>query len=210
MMNAVLLCLCSSLCVCGCQSGEPCKCPHRVVAPAGACDCEKCEGDCKCRAIAKPCGGNCNCVVGQDFGVDMTKVGKGRYNCNGKNVTREAVASRLVDDSRMLRLTIIEADEKERKRRVDAVHALDLVKQRCLVASYEPGHWAVSKFTPGVWLQAPDGTVLLKSEVLDVDALLRKLRGDPDPVTPKTEAGGVPLWAWGLGIVALLLLMKRR
>lgn len=99
-------------------------------------------------------------------GVDVSKIpGSPAYSRCGKEVTRAqafadlAFGAGLPDDSGRLRLTVVSSDAGYRKRVLAALASPSLAEHRdkILVQSYSPDHWAVKGvgLPEGVTLQRP-------------------------------------------------------
>jgi hypothetical protein len=85
----------------------------------------------------------------------------------------DAVGKTLPDDSKLLRLTVISADEGKRKAVLSDLlthPALSPLKPQLVVQTYAPSHWAVKDagFTLAgdcvIYLQRPDGKVLHRQD----------------------------------------------
>jgi hypothetical protein len=178
-----------------------------------------------------------------NFGVDVDKLaaaGSEKYTVNGLPATRtEAAAAiegdgRLPDDAGRLRLTVI-GDETARKQVLaDLAGAAELApfKDKLLVQSYPPAHWAVagagfqSSGKPTIYLQAPSGKVLHRQDDYSDGAkgLAEAIRkADPnyapdkdpdkrkaDPLPSLPDLGQIPEWVWLVAAGGALLLFGRR
>jgi len=175
------------------------------------------------------------------FGVDPDKISRGeRYRIGGRDVSkREAIeqlgapSGQIPNDAANLRLTVIGADEDRRRVLDDLAKspALASWKDKLVVQDYAPTDWAVTGAgfvtagKPTLYLQQPDGKVLLRLDQYDgPEALAEALRkadpnyrpdqdpnGKPKPQAPD-ESGGPALPSslyWLAGAVLLLLLLKR-
>lgn len=189
------------------------------------------------KAAAKAAGPE----VVQNFGVDTAKLSgstEPRYWVNGRRCNRrqavEAItAGQLVDDSKKLRVTLIgpEAD----RRKAEAELAAGPERDKYLLQSYPPDHWAVARVgfvttgKPTVYLQKPDGKVLLRQDVWDgPDRLIAAIRkadptydprkdpdGKPAPAVPGVDglldwARGNPLLLLAAVVAAVVFLFPRR
>jgi hypothetical protein len=169
-------------------------------------------------------------------GVVTDKLGKykDQYLINGRLVTREeahqAVGEpQIPDDAGLLRFTVIGADA-DRTRVLSDLNqhpALAGVKPKLLVQDYEPNHYEVERShfvnsgKPTIYLQAPDGKVLLRTDSYDgPEALAEQIRkADPnyDPAKdpdgkPKSKTvipENIPWPLIALGVLGLVLLLKR-
>lgn len=171
------------------------------------------------------------------FGVDLRRlqrpVDPARFLHNGKPVTRAdalaLVGAELPADKDKLRLTIIgpAADTARVAQDLDK-QPLAALKDRFVVQSYEPSHWAVAGAGfkcdgpyPVVYLQAPDGKVLHRQDGYEgPDKLAEAVRKadpnydpkrDPDLSLPFQLPGflqSVPVLAWVLGGLGILFLLK--
>jgi hypothetical protein len=206
------------------------------------CDCTAscdCGASCRC-ADGKPCCDGCRCIVkGQAFprwmthGTDPEKIApREEYRVGGKVVSRDEAlqalqSGGLSDDSQKLRLTVIGSDD-ERKKVLTALPPD--VKERCLVKSYAPDHWAMkgagfkTDGHPTVYVQAPDGQVLHRQDGADnlvaavrkadpnydpaKDPDLRKPRTPDRPTPPAPDISSTPWAGWvAAGLVALVALL---
>lgn len=174
----------------------------------------------------------------QNFGVDLARLsGEGgeRYRLNGLPVppdrAREAlVGASVPDDAGRLRLTVIGDSAATRRvtQDVSAAAALAPWKDRLLVQTYAPEHWAVARAgfvtagKPTVYVQTPAGRVLHRQDDYadGADGLAQALRrADPnydatkDPDLRKAlrfDLSRIPLPAWILaGAVVAGLLFRR-
>jgi hypothetical protein len=173
-----------------------------------------------------------------NFGVDLARLNGEhgeRYRLNGLPVPPDRARQALVgasvpDDAGRLRLTIIGDPASATRVTGDlaAAPALATWKDRLLVQTYPPEHWAVAKagfFTggkPTVYVQAPSGKVLHRQDDYadGAEGLAQALRrADPnydsakDPDLRKAmrfDLSRVPLPAWILaGAVVVGLLFRR-
>jgi len=171
-------------------------------------------------------------AVTRDFGVMRERLAnRERFSLGGVPVSaddaREALAA-IPDDSQQLRLTVIGAEKDRRAVLDDLEHhaALAPLRERILVQSYEPEHWAVAGAgfvtvgAPTIYLQAPDGRVLHRQDEYRgperLAAALRKAdpnyrpEADPDLDSQSTSLR-LPRWACaGLAVLSLLLISRRR
>lgn len=202
--------------------GEPCS-PPIDAPPSGV-----------ARATVQP---TVQPVVGQNFGVDRDKLGAGpKYTHGGRTITRDEayalVGSGLVDDSRLLTLTLI-GSEADRKRALGELLAHpEWAQARPLVkltgrhgGGYDVQDWQVSRFgfvttgRPTVYVQQPDGKVLhtadWKGAAPAIDAILGRKPAPPkvpDPKAPDAKPAdpaqpqSCTLAAAALGFVISLLI----
>lgn len=172
-----------------------------------------------------------------NFGVDLERLRGGReehYRLNGVPVSRDhaqhAIGGGSVpDDAGRLRLTVIgdPASTAAVTRDIASAPALAPWKDRLVVQSYAPSHWAVAKagfYTAGkptVYVQAPSGKVLHRQDDYadGADGLANALRrADPDydPTkdadlrrSPRIDPSRIPAPVWiGAAIVAVLLFRR--
>ncbi len=176
----------------------------------------------------------------RNFGVDTDKLnghGNEQYRLNGVPATREQVRKtladqRVPDDAGRLRLTLIGDPAATARVQGDlaGTPALAAWKDRLLVQSYPPDHWAVARTgfktdgKPTIYVQAPDGTVLHRQDDYrdGPDALSQALRrADPhydprkDPdlrqrLLPNWRLPSLPAPVWILGAGVVYLLFRRR
>lgn len=177
----------------------------------------------------------------RNFGVDTEKLnGRGdeRFRLNGVPASREdvrkALADRRVpDDSTRLRLTVIGDRAATAPVTEDIAHAAALseLKDRLLVQTYAPDHWAVARAgfktdgRPTIYLQAPDGAVLHRQDDYrdGPEALAQAIRrADPhyDPrkdtdlrqgwLRPHLSLSAIPVPIWLLAAGVLFLFLRRR
>ncbi len=170
-------------------------------------------------------------AVGQNFGVDTDKIGKG-YTKNGKPATRAEVMHALTaagfDDASKIRLTVI-GSEEQRKRvlaDLDTLPAFAAHKDRLLVQAYGPTDWAVAKSgfvttgTPTIYLQSADGKVLHRQDDYpSAEALAEAVRKadpeyrpklDPDLNRPALAGGAAPILLVVGGLAGLALYLRSR
>lgn len=174
----------------------------------------------------------------QNFGVirELLAGNDERHSLNGGKVSgSEALAAigKIDDDSDKLRLTIIGPDIERRAVLVDLDKNPELAqfRERLLVQSYPPGHWAVAGAgfvqagNPTIYLQAPDGTVRHRQdEYRGPEKLAEAIRRadphyrpekDPDlnrPILlPHFQFPRMPGWGWAVaGILFLIVISNRR
>jgi hypothetical protein len=157
-------------------------------------------------------------------GVAPEKISKQeRYTLNG----REVGAGEVPKDSKRLRLTII-GSETERKKVTDDLNQNPLLMpftMNLLVRDYAPEHWHVARSGfvttghPSIYLQAPDGKVLHRTDSYPGPAPLaeaiRKVdpnydpKKDPDLGKKGASAAGAPLPMIVLGGMAALYIARR-
>jgi hypothetical protein len=183
--------------------GEPCAPP--VTPPAPPCSCCPacpCADACLC-AGGRPCRDGCTCVVAagvtENYGIDVEswrREPRPHYGARG-----------VPDDADKVRLTVIGADSDRRTvaADLDAHPALKALKEKLVVQSYPPSHWAVAGAgfrtdgRPTIYLQAPDGQVLHRQDDYagGADRLAAAIRRadpnydpakDPDLTRPKAPA----------------------
>jgi hypothetical protein len=175
------------------------------------------------------------------FGVDPDKISPcERYRLGDKEVSKgEAIqqlgapSGQIPNDAANLRLTVIGAEEDRRRLLDDLAKSptLALWRDKLVVQDYAPTDWAVAGVgfvtsgKPTLYLQQPDGKVLLRLDQYDgPEALAEALRkadpnyrpdqdpnGKPKPQPPDASGGPVvpaPVY-WVGGAVLLLLLLKR-
>src|SRR5262249_13574687 len=108
-----------------------------------------------------------------NFGVELDRLHAGpeeRYHLNGVPVSRDqavrAMAGNTIpDDANRLRLTVIGDDAGRVAQDLSSAPALEPWKDRLVVQTYAPNHWAVAKagfFTQGnptIYVQTPTGKV---------------------------------------------------
>jgi hypothetical protein len=204
-----------------------------------------CEDHCTC-GVGKPCCKGCRCIAKDGsrplFGVEADKIGIAgeQYRINGRPVTKEQAeraveGGQLPDDAGKLRLTLI-GPEPDRRRVLGDLStspALAFWRDQLVVQDYAPDHWAVKDVgfvtggRPTIYLQKPDGTVLLRQDAYEgAEALAQSLRkADPNykpdqdpngktrPVkTPALpfDLGQLPPAAWLAGGLVLIFLFRGR
>jgi hypothetical protein len=173
------------------------------------------------------------------FGVDPEKISPDEhYRIGDREVSkREAIeqlgapAGQIPNDAANLRLTVIGADEDRRRVLDDLAKSLALApwKDKLVVQDYAPADWAVAGVgfvtsgKPTLYLQQPDGKVLLRLDQYEgPDALAEALRkadpnyrpdqdpnGKPKPPPPDAP-GGLPAHYYWMAGAALLLLLRKR
>lgn len=174
----------------------------------------------------------------QNFGVmrEQLAANDERHCLNGGAVSdREALAAigNLNDDSGKLRLTVIGPDAERRAvlNDLETDPELSLFRDRLLVQSYPPDHWAVAGAgfvrtgKPTIYLQAFDGAVRHRQDEYRGPAKLAEAirRADPhyrperDPdlnrpiVLPHFHFPRMPGWGWAVaGILLLVVISNRR
>jgi hypothetical protein len=169
-----------------------------------------------------------------NFGVDLDRLhaGEERYHLNGVPVSREQAAqvmtgNTIPDDAARLRLTVIGDDGGRVAQDLGNAPALAPWKDRLVVQTYPPNHWAVAKtgfFTQGrptIYVQTPTGKVLHRQDDYadGADGLARALRRADPNYDPKKDPdlrrsvgldlSRVPTPVW-IGAAGLLLLFRRR
>jgi hypothetical protein len=174
-----------------------------------------------------------------NYGVDLERLSgarEERYRLNGLPVSRDRARHALIggnvpDDAGRLRLTVIGDTSSAAAVTRDLASAPTLApwKDRLVVQSYPPSHWAVTKAgfhttgKPTVYVQAPSGKVLHRQDDYadGAEGLAQALRrADPnyDPTkdpdlrwAARFDLSRIPLPAWILvgGIVIVLLLRRR-
>lgn len=206
--------------------------PDCICTPDHDCAKDGCPVDCKCskqkpRPPAPPADQPLT-------GVVWEKVkGGNRYTICGHEITKdlaheallESGASEVPNDSGKIRLTLIGTDE-ECKTAFSALAKANLT-DNMVVQSYRPDDWAVrpgfvTAGHPSIYMQAPDGKVLLRQSAFDNTTVqaVRKAVPDYDPkkdpdgaprVLPNVDLAKLaPYWPLGLlGGVALLLLLRK-
>jgi uncharacterized protein (TIGR03000 family) len=169
------------------------------------------------------------------------------FRLNGREVSRTEVMralvggnGQLVDDSALLRLTLVGPEAQKRKGDL-GTPSLGFWKDHVLVQDYDSADAPMLKglgFTAGAYLQLPDGAVLMHSAPGSAQELAQALRKsdphydpakDPDPLkpvpppppppvppepppapAPHYDLSKVPVWAWVVGGVLVLLLLVRK
>ncbi len=170
------------------QWSEPQPPPWQAAcACCKACSCDSCA----CPQHG-PCTPNCTCSPTGQFpnwmthGVAAEKISKQeRYTLNG----REVGGGEIPKDGKRLRLTII-GSEAERKKVTDDLKQNPLLMPltlQLMVRDYAPEHWHVARSGfvttghPTIYLQAPDGKVLHRSENYAGPAQLAEAIRKADP-----------------------------
>ena len=176
-----------------------------------------------------------------NFGIMQAKLNgsTSHHSINGRSVSEEdafaALQGKLTDDSQKLRLTIIGPEDKRRAVLADlAINAgLALLKDKVLVQSYDPSHWAVANAgfhttgQPTIYLQAPDGKVLHRQDEYrgpdklaeairksdpnyqpDIDPDLNKI--NPPSASPSFDLSHIPGWCCGACAAGIGFLILRR
>lgn len=154
---------CQQKCACGCLD-------------SGVCDCGKyCPCFCGCDQSGKCSCGKGSCIKNDtkpelpNYGVDSAKVHSGKHEINGRSVSRAEIISAIKDvpkDENKLRLTLISAEPLLTS--LSATLRQFAEEHDLLFQAYTPDSWAVTGagfYTgacPEVYLQAPDGKVLLR------------------------------------------------
>lgn len=179
----------------------------------------------------------------EDYGVNRKLIKEAiSYKLNGNEVTKEqaykVMEGKLVDDSKLYRLTINLADANLRNRiecDIKTNPALANWKDKLLVQSYDPSNWAVSGVghKPGIILQsAPDpkgfGIVIFRmTEYTGPETLAEALRvadqnynsdKDPNPSKPldldnlkNIDLKNLPMWVYLIaGALGFLFLRKQQ
>jgi hypothetical protein len=210
------------------------------------CDGCPCGGRCRC-AEDGPCTPACACgptkkVAAKEpeanFGIIRDKLHPQteRYILNGQPVPRERAwqaitDAQVPDDAGRPRLTVIGADAERQAvlRDLDQAPALAEFKDRLLVQTYPPDHWAVSATGfvttghPTIYLQAADGTVLHRQDAYagpdDLAAVLRRADPHYDPskdpdlrpsaLLTRFQLSRVPTAVWLLAAGVLFLLLRK-
>jgi hypothetical protein len=169
-----------------------------------------------------------------NFGVDLDRLhaGEERYHLNGVPVSREKAAQTMAgntipDDAARLRLTVIGDDGGRVAQDLDNAPALAPWKDRLVVQTYPPNHWAVAKagfFTQGkptIYLQTPAGKVLHRQDDYadGADGLANALRrADPDydpskdadlRRSPRFNLSRIPAPMWIAVAIGAVLLFRR-
>jgi hypothetical protein len=182
-------------------------------------------------------------------GVEADKVGihGEQYRINGRLAAKKHAietiekgdGGQVPDDTKKLRLTIIgtEADQARVLADVNSHAAFASLKDKLLTQDYSPANWALSAgFVttggPTIYLQAPDGKVLLRQDsYAGADALAEAIRkadpnydptrdpnGKPKPVQPNEPKPNQPsspidtstlLWIGGLAVVLFIFTNRR-
>lgn len=154
-----------------------------------------------------------------NFGLMTDQIGKrggmNHYELNGRPIAQgdamQAVTEGVPADENLLRVTVIGPDALRQRVVTDLTAAPANLRDRCLVQSYPPNHWAVQAGfqaggAPTVYVQAPDGQVLHRQDDYDggPTALFEAIRkADPhyspaaDPDLRKTLSLS-ELRDWGL------------
>jgi hypothetical protein len=175
-----------------------------------------------------------------NFGVELDKLNghrEERYQINGVAVSRSQAREALEqasipDDAGRLRLTVIGDAASAQRVAGDlaASPALAAWKDRLVVQTYPPDHWAVARsgfFTggkPTIYLQAPDGQVLHRQDDYSdgADGLAKALRrADPnydarkDPDLRNSwlshlDLSKVPTPVWLVGAALIFLFISRK
>ena len=176
-----------------------------------------------------------------NFGIMQAKLNgtTAHHSINGQAVSETdamaALQGKLTDDSQKLRLTIIGPESLRRPVLVDFESNPNLaaLKDKVLVQSYDPSHWAVANAgfrttgQPSIYLQAPDGKVLHRQdEYRGPDELAEAIRkADPnykpelDPDLNKNTPHSVPStfdlsrvqgWCGGACAACIAFLIFRR
>lgn len=229
-------CKCGAAC-CKCKEPCPCKSGGKPCCP-----------ECKCK---KPKDEEDTMLPADEpqeeplTGVDSSRMkndGQERFIIDGKQVSRKQYmqlieGGQIPDDANKLRLTVIgaEADRNGVLKDLASATPLSAWAGKLVVQDYAPADWAVANAgfvtggKPTIYLQQPDGKVLLRMDQYDgPQALAEAIRkadpnykpdqdpsGKPSPASPASSSGtvfGVSPWALGvlgLGIVATLLFRKR-
>lgn len=148
-------------------------------------------------------------IVAPNYGVDWERLsGESSYFLNGREISRaEAVqalrAGSLVDDSQLLRLTLIgsESDCAAVLKDLASYPALAAWKAKVLIQSYRPDDRMLSvgfvrAGSPMIYLQLPDGKVLLRLNQYPgpekLTAAIRKSDPFYDPQKdPNGDGGGL-------------------
>jgi len=136
-----------------------------------------------------------------NFGIDTAQLTAALNNTetftfNGAAISRqEAIhileAPNLQDDTAKLRLTIIGTDEERERVLADLHGPLRDIADACLVQSYPPDHWAITRAGfhreghPTIYIQTPEGNVLHRQDDYNDGAeglrtAFERLRRDPD------------------------------
>ena len=207
---------------CTARAGGGCAC-------CPECQCEDIDS-CPCKAGLPACSSGCRCLTVRTSGpavdpvefpgiMDHAKPDAPKYRVNGREVSRQDVLDKLAqvpDDRKTLSLTFCGGTEEERKAAVDAAKNTGLDRST-LIHAYPAdnplvGDGFVTTGHPSVYLQTPNGKVLLRAEKADPFTLLAvadKVKGyDPskDP-TPGNEGlaflpdlekllGNASPWQW--------------
>src|SRR5581483_11679383 len=127
------------------------------------------------------------------------------------------IKKKIVDDSRKCRITVIGPGALRQKVLDDLAKAPGL-STWAIMRGYDPGHWAmtgagfVTKGSPTIYCQAPDGRVLHRQDDYDggAEALLQALRKAKESYDPKKDpdlrqtikpAGPVPVGGYLVALV---------
>jgi hypothetical protein len=179
-----------------------------------------------------------------NFGIMQAKLNgsTSHHSINGRSVSEQdaftALQGKLTDDSQKLRLTIIGPEDKRRPVLTDlaANAGLASLKDKVLVQSYDPSHWAVANAgfratgQPTIYFQAPDGKVLHRQdEYRGPDKLAEAIRkadpnyqpdkdpdlnkNNPPSPSPSFDLSHIPGWccvACAAGIGFLILCRRKR
>jgi hypothetical protein len=175
----------------------------------------------------------------KNFGVDTSKLCKKHGECfsvNGKSVSKREFVAAIGDipaDKDKMRLTLIgpEADRKRVQTDLGSAGPLAEFKGQFVLQSYTADHWAVEDVgfkldgKPTIYLQSPDGKVLLRVDAYEgPEDLAGKLRRanplyDPDKDPSGISLPGfpdlskliakVPAWGWVVIAAGVFLWMRK-
>ncbi|HEV3143032.1 MAG TPA: hypothetical protein VGZ47_04015 [Gemmataceae bacterium] len=176
-----------------------------------------------------------------NFGIMQAKLNGtiAHHSINGRSVSEAdalaALQGKLTDDSQKLRLTIIGPENQRHAVLADLESSPSLapLKDKVLVQSYDPKHWAVvntgfrTTGQPTIYLQSADGKVLHRQdEYRGPEKLAEAIRKadpnyqpDKDPdlnktnppsVSPSFDLSHVPGWCCGACAAGIAFLIFRR
>lgn len=144
----------------------------------------------------------------QNFGLDVDKLSSSDCGPVCGTLTREDVLAYVRATDRKARVTVIAAQDA-----VDRIRKeLQGLEDAALVQVYPPGHWALRRanleFEPGtVVVQYPDGRLFAKEQYKgpeQVKSLLARYEAGSG------GGGGIPTWVWIVGLIVLVLMLRRK